>query len=193
MTDRSTAAAGRSGPRSAGQAPATKAPPADAVDPRGPRFAAAITATLLFAAVALALLTGTATDPAALAALSPLQRLVEPASLLLLVLFALFVWGAAAGVKRHPFGLIFARLVRPRLAPPAEFEAAAPPTFAQGVGAVVTGAGLALHLAGVPWALPVAAAAAFIAAFLNAAFAFCLGCELYLLLRRARLAGRAAR
>lgn len=168
----------------------TAAPPALArgqVDPRGPRFAAAITATLLFIAVALSLATGSSVDPTELAQQTPLARLLEPGALLLLALFALFVWGAAAGVRRHPFGLLFAAAIRPRLAPPAELEAAAPPTFAQGVGAFVTGAGLLLHVLGVPWALPIAAAAAFIAAFLNAAFAFCLGCELYLLLRRARV------
>jgi len=47
-----------------------------------------------------------------------------------------------------------------------------------------------LHLFGVPWALPIAAALAFVAAFLNAAFGLCLGCELYLLLQRAGLVGR---
>jgi hypothetical protein len=47
-----------------------------------------------------------------------------------------------------------------------------------------------LHLAGVPWALPIAAGAAFVAAFLNAVFGLCLGCQLYLLLQRAGLIGR---
>jgi hypothetical protein len=60
------------------------------------------------------------------------------------------------------------------------------------VGLFVVGIGLVLHLLGVPWALPIATAAAFIAAFLNAAFAFCLGCQLYLLLQRAGIIGRAA-
>ncbi|MBL3686549.1 DUF4395 domain-containing protein [Leucobacter zeae] len=163
---------------------APPSPTGASVDPRGPRFAASLTAALLFAVVALALLTGSSTDAAALAAADPLRRVAEPAALILLVLFALFVWGAAAGVRRHPFGVLFARVIRPRLAPPAELEPEAPPTFAQGVGAAVTGIGLLLHLAGVPWALPIAVSAAFIAAFLNAAFGFCLGCELYLILRR---------
>jgi hypothetical protein len=57
---------------------------------------------------------------------------------------------------------------------------------------VVVAVGIVLHLAGVPWALPVATAAAFIAAFLNAAFGFCLGCQLYLLLQRAGVVGRSA-
>ena len=156
------------------------------VDPRGPRFGAAITATLLLVSVALALVTGTAAEPAALAAESPLARLAEPAALLLLAILLLFVWGASAGIRRHPFGILFATLIRPRLDPPTDLEPAAPPTFAQGVGAFVVGLGLILHAFGVPFALPIAAAAAFLAAFLNAVFAFCLGCELYLLLRRLR-------
>lgn len=57
----------------------------------------------------------------------------------------------------------------------------------------MVGLGLLLHLAGVPWALPIATAAAFLAAFLNAAFAFCLGCQLYLLLQRVGLTGRPRR
>ncbi|MER3393532.1 MAG: DUF4395 family protein, partial [Microcella pacifica] len=78
----------------------------------------------------------------------------------------------------------------PRLGPPAEREDPAPPTFAQLVGLFVTATGLALHLAGVPGALVVAAAAAFVAAFLNAAFAYCLGCQSYVLLVRAGLVRR---
>lgn len=157
------------------------------IDPRGPRFGAAITATLLLVTIALALLTGSAGNPVALAAEDPLARLTEPGALLLLFIFLLFVWGAAAGITRHPYGRVFAAVIRPRIAPPAELEPAAPPTFAQGVGTVVVGVGLLLHVLGVPFALPIAAAAAFLAAFLNAAFGFCLGCELYVLLRRASL------
>ena len=62
-----------------------------------------------------------------------------------------------------------------------------PPTFAQGVGLAVSVAGLILHLAGVPYGLVGAASAAFVAAFLNAVFAYCLGCQFYLLLVRARV------
>ena len=53
--------------------------------------------------------------------------------------------------------------------------------------------GLVLHLVGVPWALPIAAAAAFVAAFLNAVFGLCLGCQLYLLLQRSGIVGRERR
>lgn len=140
------------------------------IDPRGPRFSAAITAALLLVDVVLGL------AGAELAAW-----------LLLAALALLFAWGAFAGVARHPFGVLYRRLVRPRLAPPAELEDPRPPTFAQGVGLLVAGTGVMLGALGLPLAVPIAAAAAFLAAFLNAAFAFCLGCQLYLLLIRARV------
>ena len=149
------------------------------IDPRGARVTASITAVLLLVVVALGLVEGVAPTLAA--------RLVQPAFLLLVVIAAIFVWSAAAGVARNPWSLLFRRFVRPRLAPPAELEDAAAPTFAQGVGAVVTIAGLVLHLAGVPYGLVIAAAAAFVAAFLNGAFGYCLGCQLYVLLVRARV------
>ncbi|RZT62547.1 uncharacterized protein DUF4395 [Microcella alkaliphila] len=157
-------------------------PAATGIDPRGPRFGAAITSALLLVTVGLALVTpisATAVD-----------RLLEPAALLLVVLVALFAWGAFAGIQRHPYGAVFRALVAPRLGPPSEREDPAAPTFAQGVGLLVTGTGLVLHLLGVPGALAVAAAAAFVAAFLNAAFAYCLGCQMYVLLVRAGLIGR---
>lgn len=143
------------------------------IDPRGPRFVAAITAVLLLLVVFLAL-TG-----AAVAAL-----------VLLTALSALFAWGAFAGAGRHPFGLLFKRFVRPRLAAPVELEDPAPPTFAQGVGLIVSLVGVILGLVGLSGGLAAAAAAAFIAAFLNAAFDYCLGCQIYLLLVRAGLLGR---
>lgn len=145
------------------------------IDPRGPRFGALITATLLLAVVFLSL-TG-----ASVAALS-----------LLGVLVAVFAWGAIAGITRHPFGWLFRRFVRPRLAPPAVLEDPAGPTFAQGIGLVVTLVGFVLGIAGLPIAVGVAAAAAFVAAFLNAVFDYCLGCQIYLLLVRFGVLGRRA-
>ena len=138
------------------------------IDPRGPRFAAGITAALLLVDFVLAIGTAAAAG-----------------TVLLAVLALLFLWGAVAGVRRHPFGLLFAKLVRPRLSAPGELEDVRPPTFAQAVGAVITGGGLLLALLGLQVAVPIAAALAFIAAFLNAVFGLCLGCQLYLLLARA--------
>jgi hypothetical protein len=117
-------------------------------------------------------------------------RATEPAFILFAAISALFAWGAFAGIRRHPYGALFRAVVRPRLAPPTELEDPTPPTFAQGVGFVITLAGLVLHLAGVPYALVIAAAAAFVAAFLNSVFAYCLGCQIYLLLVRAGILGR---
>ena len=152
------------------------------IDPRSPRFGAGITAILLLVVIGLALATPLGTTITA--------RVTEPAFLLFAAISALFAWGAFAGIRRHPYGVIFRRLVRPRLAPPTEFEDPTPPTFAQGIGFVITLLGLALHVAGVPYAIVVAASAAFIAAFLNSVFAYCLGCQIYLVLARAGILGR---
>ena len=143
------------------------------LDPRGPRFGAAITAVLLLAVVFLSL-TG-----ASVAAL-----------VLLTLLAGLFAWGAFAGAGRHPYSVLFKRFVRPRLSPPAALENAAPPTFAQGVGLLVTVTGVLLGLVGLAPAVGVCAAVAFVAAFLNAVFDYCLGCQIYLLLVRAGILGR---
>jgi len=145
------------------------------IDPRSPRFGAGITALLLLVDLFLSLIGATAAS-----------------AILLLAIALLFAWGAFAGVQRHPYGALYRAVVRPRLAAPTELEDPAPPTFAQGVGLFVTGLGLVLFVAGVPAALPVAAALAFVAAFLNSVFGYCLGCQLYLLLVRARVIRRRA-
>ncbi|WP_199425081.1 DUF4395 domain-containing protein [Actinotalea solisilvae] len=160
MTSAPTPPAAATTPATAG----SSVPPAG-IDPRGPRFGAGVTAVLLAAVVLLG------TGPGATA--------------LLAVVALLFVVGVARGVQGSVQGVVFRRFVRPRLAPPAELEDPRPPRFAQAVGLVVTGLGLVLGVAGVASAVPVAAAVALVAAFLNAAFGFCLGCEMYLLLRRA--------
>lgn len=161
ITQQSHATAGPAAPHSP--------TPQTGIDPRGQRFNAAITATLLLIVVVLAL-SGAAT--AALIALSAIA--------------ALFAWGTFAGIRRHPYGIVFRALVRPRLAPQSEWEDPRPPTLAQGVGLVVTGIGVILGLLGLPVAVGIAAAAAFVAAFLNAAFGYCLGCQIYVLLVRLR-------
>jgi hypothetical protein len=106
------------------------------------------------------------------------------ATALLTVVALLFVLGVARGVQGTPQGIAFRTWVRPRLAPPAELEDPRPPRFAQLIGLLVVGMGLVLAALGVPDGVPVAAAIALVAAFLNAAFGLCLGCEMYLLLLR---------
>ena len=183
--------------------------PARGIDPRGPRFAAGITSFLLLVDVLLGL-TGLSTaradavwfayQPLAEATFIPgaewairyaslAQRVLDPAFLLLLVIALLFLWGVLSP-RTAPWGVLYRKAVQPRLSPPTELEDPRPPRFAQGVGLLVTAVGLMLHLVGVPWALPIAAAMAFVAAFLNAVFGLCLGCQLYLLLQRMGLVGR---
>lgn len=156
------------------------------VDSRGPRFGASVTAILLLINLFIALV-----NPLNVSALTFAERLGQPAAIMLLVLFLLFLFGAVRGVQHHPYGIFFARVIKPKLRRTGEPEDAAAPTFAQAIGALVTGVGLVLYLAGVGLALPIAIAAAFIAAFLNAAFGYCLGCQIYLLLRRAGVIRRA--
>jgi hypothetical protein len=164
------------------------------IDPRGPRFAAGITSVLLLVATFLALVgVSTATGPGGTALLPDLtfaERAADPGFLAVVVIALLFVWGAGSP-RTAPWGVLYRSAIQPRLAPPSEFEDPRPPRFAQGVGLLVTGVGVILHLIGVPWALPIAAGMAFIAAFLNAVFGLCLGCQLYLVLQRAGLVGRA--
>ena len=147
----------------------TPTTPANGIDPRSPRFGAAITTVLLAATIVLTLI------PATWAA----------GIVLLAVIVALFAIGGIAGIRRHPYGALFRRFIRPRLAPPAELEAPEPPTFAQQVGLVITALALVLALVGVPYAAPVGAAIALVAAFLNAVFDVCIGCLLYVWLVRA--------
>ncbi|MBI4900438.1 MAG: DUF4395 domain-containing protein [Actinobacteria bacterium] len=137
------------------------------IDPRGPRFGAAITSVVL--AVALILGPGL------------------PALVLLVLQTAAFALGSLVGIGAQPYGILFRRLVRPRLGAPRDLEDPRPPRFAQTVGLVFALAGLA----GLLWApvlFYVAVAFALVAAVLNAVFDFCLGCEIYLLSRR--VAGR---
>ena len=128
------------------------------IDPRGPRFGAALTTAVL----AVVLITGNAWLLAAQA--------------------GVFALGA---LGRSPYALLFRRLVRPRLDPPAALEHDGPPRFAQVVGLAFALLGLAGLVAGSTLLALVAVGAALAAAFLNAAFGICLGCEVYLLARRA--------
>jgi hypothetical protein len=133
------------------------------IDPRGPRTGALITTVVL----AVVLLTGSGWLLAA-------QALV-------------FAAGAVFGLRYSPYGLLYRALIRPRLGPPAELEPEAPPRFAQAAGAVFAAAGAAGYLAGLTLFAMAATAAALAAAFLNGAFGLCLGCQMYLFMRRASL------
>jgi hypothetical protein len=130
------------------------------IDPRGPRFSALIT-LVMFAVV---LITGNVWVLTAQA--------------------VMFAAGTFLGLAKSPYGLLYRWLVRPRLGPPAELEDAAPPRFAQAVGLVISVIGIAGYGAGVAPLGMVAASLGLVAAALNGIFGVCLGCEMYLLIRR---------
>jgi hypothetical protein len=133
------------------------------IDPRGPQFTASLTAVVLVAVLVTP---------------SPV------APVLLAVQAALFAWGALAGVQHTPVAWLFRTVVRPRLAAPDHLEDPTPPRFAQTVGLAFAVLGLVGYATGVEALALVAVGFALVAALLNAVFRFCLGCEVYLLLRR---------
>lgn len=135
------------------------------IDPRGPRFGAVITTVVL----GLCLLIGPGAWP------------------LLAVQTLAFAAGAIFGLQYQPYGMAYRAWVQPRLGPPSSTEDARPPRFAQGVGLVFAVVGLLGALVDLDAVFYAAVGMAFIAAFLNAAFDFCLGCEMYL--RWQRLTG----
>jgi Domain of unknown function (DUF4395) len=130
------------------------------IDPRGPRFGALIT-TVVFAVV-----------------------LITSSVWLLAAQALVFAVAVVFGMRNAPYGLLYRVLVRPRLGPPKELEAEAPPRFAQGIGLLISVIGIIGYAAGITPLGIVAAALGLIAAFLNGVFGLCLGCEMYLIIRR---------
>ncbi len=129
------------------------------LDPRGPRFAAAVTSAVL------------------------VLVLIFSAGWLALAQAVVFAVAALAP-RYSPYGLIYRVLLAPRLPRPGELEPAAPVRFAQAVGLVFTGVAAVGYLLGAGLVGLVFTAFALLAAFLNAAFGLCLGCEAYLAFRR---------
>jgi hypothetical protein len=142
----------------------------DQVDVRGPRFAAWVTTVVIVATLVVS-----AFSEAGAAVVLGLQAVV-------------FAVGAWRGPRQHPYGLIFQRLVAPRVGPVTEKEPAPPLKFAQLVGFVFAGVGVIGFATGVPLLGMIATGFALVAAFLNAAFGICLGCQLYPLVARYRRA-----
>ena len=141
------------------------------LDPSGPRFGAGITAVLMLVVIYFSLEAASAAVALAVMAFA----------------VSMFIIGSVLGPAKHPYSFVYKLTLRKALKAPSVLEDARPVHFAQVVGLLVTGTGLLLHLLAVPNALPIAAAAAFVAAFLNAAFAYCLGCQMYLGLKRLRV------
>ena len=130
------------------------------IDARGPRFSATITALVLATA------------------------LVTQNKWVLVAQGLVFLIGATRGPQFTPYGLIFKNVIRPRLNKIAPTEDVRPPKFAQAVGFGFALVGSIGAFTGADIVFTVATGFALAAAFLNAAFNYCLGCEMYLLITR---------
>ena len=134
---------------------------ANLIDARGPRFSAVITTIVLATA------------------------LVTQSAILIAIQLVVFAIGAFAGPAKTPYAFLFKKFVKPRLKSAVPTEDARPPQFAQSVGLIFAVVALAGSLLSIPALFTIAVSFALFAAFLNAAFNFCLGCEIYLLALRA--------
>jgi len=130
------------------------------IDARGPRYSAAITTTVL----ALALIT--------------------ESNYLIGFQFAVFLSAVIFGLRRSIYGFIYRNLIQPRLSGPVPSENEAAPKFAQLIGALFAFVALLGGVTGNTGVFLIATSFALGAAFLNAAFGFCLGCQMYLILVR---------
>jgi hypothetical protein len=127
------------------------------IDARGPRFGAVLTSVVL----ALALVTHSA----------------------VLIAFQLIVFaiGAFISPTKSPYSFLYKKFVKPRLKGEVPLEDVRPPKFAQLVGFLFAATALAGSIAGSSVVFTVAVGLCLAASFLNAAFNFCLGCQIYLL------------
>lgn len=132
------------------------------IDARGPRFSALLTTVVL----AIALVTGSVW-------VAVFQAVV-------------FAIGATKGPQFTPYAFIYRSLIKPRLKSPLRTEDVRPPKFAQSIGLAFAIVAIVGAATGSSVVFTVAVAAALAAAFLNAAFDFCLGCQVYLILARLR-------
>ena len=140
----------------------TQAKPECLIDARGPRYTAAISTIVLLAA------------------------LVTESKLIIGFQFAVFLSAVLFGLRRSIYGFIYRNLIKPRLSGPVPSENEAAPRFAQLVGALFAATALLGGVTGNTTVFLIATSFALGAAFLNAAFGFCLGCQFYLILLRAK-------
>ena len=132
------------------------------IDPRGPRFNQAVLTVGLLVAF------------------------LFDVPLLVPVFAVVLFLGAAFGPRYGPFLRLYADVVRPRLAPPAELEDPRPPRFAAVIGTVFLTAATIAFVAGadgLAWTLSLIVAAL---AGLAATTGICVGCEMWLMWARRR-------
>ena len=139
----------------------TKSKTVPLIDARGPRYSAALTTIVLSAA------------------------LITESNLIIGFQFAVFLSAVLFGLRRSIYGLLYRNLIQPRLSGPVPSEYESAPRFAQLIGALFALTALIGGLAGNSALFLIATGFALSAAFLNAAFGFCLGCQIYLRLVRA--------
>jgi len=139
----------------------TKSKSVPLIDARGPRYSAALTTIVLSAA------------------------LITESNLIIGFQFAVFLSAVLFGLRRSIYGLLYRNLIQPRLSGPVHSEYESAPRFAQLIGALFALTALIGGLAGNSALFLIATGFALSAAFLNAAFGFCLGCQIYLRLVRA--------
>ena len=130
------------------------------IDARGPRYSAGITSVVL----ALALIT--------------------ESSYVIGFQFAVFLSAVLFGLRRSIYGFIYRNLIQPRLKGVVPSEDQRAPRFAQLIGALFAFIALLGGVSGNSAVFLIATSFALGAAFLNAAFGFCLGCQIYLILVR---------
>jgi hypothetical protein len=140
----------------------TQGKPERLIDARGPRYTAAITTLVLSTA------------------------LVTESNLIIGFQFAVFLSAVLFGLRKSFYGFIYRNLIQPRLSGPIPSESEAAPRFAQLIGALFAAAALAGGLRGNTAVFLIATSFALGAAFLNAAFGYCLGCQFYLILLRVK-------
>lgn len=138
------------------------------VDARAPRFTASVTATVLATVLILSMVN------------------LRAATVLLAIQAVIFAVGALWGPQRHPYGRIFRRFIAPRIGPPTDRDPVGQLRFAQMMGALLSSAGLAGFVFGVPWVGVAATGFAFVAALVRALFGICLSRRPYLLVSKLR-------
>ncbi len=98
--------------------------------------------------------------------------------------FAIFLSAVLFGLRRSIYGFLYRNLIQPRLSGPIPSEDERAPRFAQLVGSLFAFTALLGGVSGNSSLFLIATSFALVAAFLNAAFGFCLGCQFYLILVR---------
>ena len=139
----------------------TKSKSVTLIDARGPRYTAALTTLVLSAAI------------------------ITESNLIIGFQFAVFLSAVIFGLRRSIYGFLYRNLIQPRLKGPVPSEYESAPRFAQLIGALFALTALIGGLTGNTAVFLIATGFALAAAFLNAAFGFCLGCQIYLLILRA--------